>query len=105
MSKLWILTKVLLKTSLSQSEKKGKKGISKIAMLILLVVCFGFSFSIPLGYLFNKLYDPLAALDQQGILLTLAIAGVSLAIFIFGIFMCWQCFISVKMWNFYYHCP
>ncbi|NLM33903.1 MAG: hypothetical protein GX206_00515 [Clostridiales bacterium] len=86
MSKLWILTKVLLKTSLSQSEKKGKKGISKIAMLILLVVCFGFSFSIPLGYLFNKLYDPLAALDQQGILLTLAIAGVSLAIFIFGIF-------------------
>lgn len=86
MSKLWILTKVLLKTSLSQSEKKGKKGISKIAMLILLVVCFGFSFSIPLGYLFNKLYDPLAVLDQQGILLTLAIAGVSLAIFIFGIF-------------------
>lgn len=82
MSKLLILTRVLLKTSLSQGEKKRKKTITKWLLILLL----GSSFSFPLGLLFNEMYDLLAKIDQQGVLLTLAVAGVSLAVFIFGIF-------------------
>lgn len=86
MSKLLILTRVLLKTSLSQGEKKRKKTITKWLLILLLIVGLGSSFSFPLGLLFNEMYDLLAKIDQQGVLLTLAVAGVSLAVFIFGIF-------------------
>ncbi|NLP28764.1 MAG: hypothetical protein GX370_08420 [Clostridia bacterium] len=51
-----------------------------------MIVGLGSSFSFPLGLLFNEMYDLLAKIDQQGVLLTLAVAGVSLAVFIFGIF-------------------
>lgn len=89
MSKLWILTKVLLKTSLSQVDKtgkKGKKGIPRIALILLLTLISITSFSIPLSYIFSELYDTLGKIDQQGVILTIAVAGVSLAVFFFGIF-------------------
>lgn len=88
MSKLWVLTKVLLRSNLS-SLKKNKNKKTKVpsyVMMILLIFIFGASFSFPIGLLFGEMYDILAALDQQGVLLTLAIGAVSAAIFIFGIF-------------------
>ena len=51
MSKLLILTRVLLKTSLSQGEKKRKKTITKWLLILLLIVGLGSSFSFPLGLL------------------------------------------------------
>lgn len=86
MSKLWKLTKILLKTSLSQGDKKKKKGIPRVVLILLLIVIFAGSFSLPLAMLFDEMYGTLAQVNQQGVILTLAIAGVSLATFIFGIF-------------------
>jgi ABC-2 type transport system permease protein len=86
MSKLWILTKVLLKSNLSSLSKNKKTKIPPYFTLLLLLIIFGASFSIPIGILFGEMYDMLAAFQQEGALLTLAIGAVSATIFIFGIF-------------------
>ncbi|WP_139903501.1 putative ABC transporter permease subunit [Clostridium thermarum] len=86
MSKLWILSKVLLKSNLSSLGKKKKTKISPYLTMILLLSIFGASFSLPIGILFGKMYDMLETIQQQGALLTLAIGAVSVTIFLFGIF-------------------
>ena len=86
MSKIWILTKVLLKSSLSSLGKKKKTKLPPYLAMVLLFILFAVSFSLPIGLLFGEMYEMLAGIEQQGILLTLAIGAVSATIFVFGIF-------------------
>ena len=86
MSKMWILTKVLLKSNLSSLGKKKKSKLPPYLAIALLFALFAVSFSFPIGLLFGEMYEMLAGIEQQGVLLTLAVGAVSAAIFIFGIF-------------------
>lgn len=86
MNKLWILTKILIKNNISSAGKKKSAKVPPFVLILLLLGIFGFSFSVPLGVLFSELYDTLAVINQQGVLLTLVFTGIGLTVFIFGIF-------------------
>lgn len=86
MSKLWILTKVLIKSSLSTAQKKKRRSVPPFILLLLLLIIFASSFSFPLGAMFLSMYNVLAPINQQGVILTLAIASVSVVTLVLGIF-------------------
>ncbi|OPJ61307.1 putative ABC transporter permease subunit [Clostridium oryzae] len=84
MNKIIILTKCLLKSNSSYSGKKRKipPMLMNVIGLLILVACLG----IPLGMFFASMYDSLKTINQEGVIITLAIASVSMIIFFFAIF-------------------
>ena len=76
------LTKVLLKNGTDTSEKGKKK---RIGIFILLAVCFAPTISM-LCYGLSKLYDGLAAVNQQQLILGLTASANCAIIFFFGLF-------------------
>ncbi|MGG1660624.1 putative ABC transporter permease subunit [Brevibacillus sp. NRS-1366] len=84
MNKVLILTKIMLKNA--GSSWKAKKGGGWKSLLILIAIGLGFLPLIMASVLFiSGLYDGLEMVGQQGALLGLGVAVVSLAIFILGI--------------------
>lgn len=87
MNKYLILTKVLLKNgSGKMAFSSDKKKMTKTIMLwIILIVAF-----LPTILMFttleSKLYDSLLPIGQTGIILAMAVGGVSAMVFFFGIF-------------------
>lgn len=96
MSKLWVLTKILIKNNLSSLGKNKKGKMPPYLTAVLLVAIFGLSFGVPLGAMFSGLYDMLAPIAQQGALLTLVLAAISITVFIFGIFYVLSIFYFAK---------
>ena len=86
MNNILTLCRVFLKTG-SDSGNKKKKGanLSPIFMAIFLVVVLGLSLGFPLVMLLDSLYDGLAPLGQQGVLVGLVITMNLTILFIFGI--------------------
>lgn len=84
MSKLIILTKVLLKNGTGTEGKKKNK-----LMLLLIIGGLALAFApliVELVIFLSKGYDLLTTLNQEGILLSLGLTVSSLLIFFFGIF-------------------
>lgn len=85
MNRFLTLTRVLLKNNNSSTKKKGKMP-KKLILLILIGICF-LPIVISIGYSLGLVYDILAPIQQQGIILGLGITAASVIIFIFGIFL------------------
>lgn len=86
MNKLLCITRVMLKGSLSSvKNNKRKVKIPPVVGMLIIMILFITSFSIPIGAFTSFLYDGLVASNQQGVILTIAMAAVSVTIFIFGI--------------------
>jgi ABC-2 type transport system permease protein len=87
MNKYLTLTRVLLKNgSGKMSFGSDKKRMTKTALMwFILIVAF-----LPTIFMFtmmvSKLYDGLVLIDQTGIILAMAVGGVSAMVFFFGIF-------------------
>lgn len=89
MNKFIILTRVLLKgsgDSLINTRKNAKIKLPRIIALGLIMAILIMSLGIPFGMLVSAGYDALAPIHQEGILLAMGFAIVSLMIFMFGIF-------------------
>jgi len=88
--RLFILTRVLLKNGGGVQEKKNKnKKRWKINKGLLMYILVGLAF-LPLAvniiFMAEAIYDSLAQIQQQGIVLSLGIGIVSFIMFFFGIF-------------------
>jgi ABC-2 type transport system permease protein len=81
--KLFILTKILLKNGFDFSAD-SKKRAKQIGLIFVVILCF-----LPMTYEIIKfvsdMYDGLAIVGEQGVLLSLGIAVSALVIFFFGI--------------------
>lgn len=88
--KLFILTKILLKSGTGNQDKKvkdGKKqGINKNTIMYILIGLAFLPLAINIVYAVSFVYDSLVTIDQQGVILSLGIAASSLVMLIFGIF-------------------
>lgn len=86
MSKIFILIKVLFKNgSGSEGKRKRKSRIPSMILNIFLGLILIMSIGIPIGTFTASVYKDVAAVGQEGIILSLAFSMVSFIIFIFGI--------------------
>lgn len=84
MNKYIALTRVLLSGSGSSLVKDGTKRLRKYLLLLLIAISFApMSFGIGAGVV--KMYEILAPIQQQGVLLAFAYSAATMLIFIFGI--------------------
>lgn len=87
--KVFILTKILLKSGSGTQDKRNKNGKSTIInRKLLLYLIVGLSFlplEITIVSMTASIYDALAQIGQQGVILSLGIIAVSFIMFFFGI--------------------
>lgn len=85
MSKMISLIKVFLKTTGEEEISVGKKKMSPVLfmalMIILMIIFLGFPFAI----MTSELYDAAAQMGQEGVIVGLLLAMASIVVFIFGI--------------------
>jgi ABC-2 type transport system permease protein len=88
MSKMWTLTRVLLKNggSLWETSAGKKRGILKKALLTIALLMAILPLMSFLGMIVSAMYDGLAPINQEGAVLGLGLTMVSLILFLFGIF-------------------
>ncbi|MEL7566265.1 MAG: hypothetical protein AAGU27_15460 [Dehalobacterium sp.] len=88
MSKLLMLTKVLIKNSVDiwgKSPKSKAQLIKKVVLFLVFAVAF-LPLVLAFGYMVSGAYDLLVPVGQEGALLSLSLSLVSMVIFFFGIF-------------------
>lgn len=85
MNRYLALSRILLKSSITPPAS-GRHERTKTALLMLFVAVSMLPLVAALALTVSKLYDPLAAIGQQGVLLGFGCAISGLIIFIFGIF-------------------
>ncbi len=84
-NKTWILTKILLKNGEGFGIRSMKNKVSKVLMTLLLLGILPMMV-VMLSFFIIAVYDMLAQIGQEGIIISWGIAMTSLIIFIFGIF-------------------
>lgn len=88
MNKTWTLTKILWKNGsgvLAGSGRKAGRRMRNALIPLLLIVAF-LPLALSFATLASQLYDGLARIHQEGLLLGLGLSMVSLVIFVFGVF-------------------
>jgi ABC-2 type transport system permease protein len=88
MGNLLVLTKVLLKNTLSfgsQSVKNKARFMKQVFLIIVFIAAFGPVLA-SFGYMVAGAYDLLAPVAQEGVLLGLSLSLVSVLVFFLSIF-------------------
>jgi len=85
MNRTLILTKILLKNGSDSIKNGGKKKLNRASMIIVLILFACVPFVLSIGGMISTLFDTLKVINQQGLILAMAMPAVVIIIFFFGI--------------------
>ena len=85
MNKTLILTKILLKNGSGSIKNASKKKLNRATLIVLIIVLACVPLILTIINLVSTLFDVMKSINQQGVIIALALPAVVIIIFLFGI--------------------